>query len=75
MADYVGEGRIAFVEWPEEAGAELQGACMRVTLTHLGGDGRRIEVEAIERDEQALAAAQGSASRESERPRRAEAGR
>ena len=75
LADYVGEGRIAFVEWPQDAGAELRGARMRVTLTHLGGDRRRIEVEAIERDGQALVSAPASASHESEQPRRAEAGR
>jgi tRNA threonylcarbamoyladenosine biosynthesis protein TsaE len=45
LADYLGAGRIAFVEWPEDAHAELAGARMRVTLSHGGGDRRRIEVD------------------------------
>jgi tRNA threonylcarbamoyladenosine biosynthesis protein TsaE len=44
LEDYLGPDRIAFVEWPEAGGAELEGAAMRVTLTHRGGDRRRIEV-------------------------------
>jgi tRNA threonylcarbamoyladenosine biosynthesis protein TsaE len=44
LEDYLGPDRIAFVEWPEIGGAELQDAAMRVTLTHRGGDRRRIEV-------------------------------
>jgi tRNA threonylcarbamoyladenosine biosynthesis protein TsaE len=44
LEDYLGSGRIAFVEWPEEGSPELQGARMLVTLTHRGGDRRRIEV-------------------------------
>lgn len=48
LADYFGPGRIAFIEWPEAAGAgELDDAQVRVTLRHAGGDRRRIEVEAI----------------------------
>jgi tRNA threonylcarbamoyladenosine biosynthesis protein TsaE len=45
LADYLGPGRIAFVEWPDGAHAELAGARICVTLTHGGGDRRRIEVE------------------------------
>jgi tRNA threonylcarbamoyladenosine biosynthesis protein TsaE len=45
LADYLGPGRIAFVEWPEHAHAELAGARMRVTLSHGGGDRRRIDVD------------------------------
>jgi len=45
LADYLGPGRIAFVEWPKEAAAELAGPRLRVTLSHGGGDRRRIEVE------------------------------
>jgi tRNA threonylcarbamoyladenosine biosynthesis protein TsaE len=41
---YLGSGRIAFVEWPKEAEHELSQARMQVTLTHGGGDLRRIEV-------------------------------
>jgi tRNA threonylcarbamoyladenosine biosynthesis protein TsaE len=45
LADYLGPGRIAFVEWPLEAQRELAEARVRVTLTHLGGDRRRVELE------------------------------
>jgi tRNA threonylcarbamoyladenosine biosynthesis protein TsaE len=44
LEDYLGPDRIAFVEWPEIGGAELARAALRVTLTHAGGDRRRIEV-------------------------------
>jgi tRNA threonylcarbamoyladenosine biosynthesis protein TsaE len=44
LADYVGPGRIAFVEWPQEAHIALAGARMCVTLTHGGGDRRLIDV-------------------------------
>ena len=44
LEDYLGSDRIAFVEWPEAAGSELQGACLRVSLVHAGADRRRIEV-------------------------------
>jgi len=47
LADYLGPGRIAFVEWPEDARAELAHARMRVTLSHGGGDRRRIEVDEL----------------------------
>jgi tRNA threonylcarbamoyladenosine biosynthesis protein TsaE len=43
LEDYLGADRIAFVEWPEAGGAQLAGAAVRVTLTHLGGDRRRVE--------------------------------
>ena len=49
LDDYLGPGRIAFVEWPEEQAAELAGARVRVTLTHRGGDRRRVDVEEPER--------------------------
>jgi len=45
LSDYVGPGRIAFVEWPADAADELAGARMRVTLSHGGGDRRRIDVD------------------------------
>jgi tRNA threonylcarbamoyladenosine biosynthesis protein TsaE len=48
LADYLGPGRIAFVEWPQQAEAELDGARVEVTLIHRGGDRRQIEV--LERD-------------------------
>jgi tRNA threonylcarbamoyladenosine biosynthesis protein TsaE len=44
LADYLGEGRIAFVEWPPEAERELAGARLLVSLSHRGQDRRRIEV-------------------------------
>jgi len=44
LADYLGEGRIAFVEWPPEAERELAGARLIVSLSHRGQDHRRIEV-------------------------------
>ena len=44
LADYLGAGRIAFVEWPPDAERELSGARLRVSLTHRGEDRRRIEV-------------------------------
>lgn len=44
LADYVGDGRIAFVEWPGVAGGELPPARVRVALAHAGGDRRRIEL-------------------------------
>jgi len=44
LADHVGPGRIAFVEWPDAAGEALAGARVRVTLTHRGHDLRHIEV-------------------------------
>jgi tRNA threonylcarbamoyladenosine biosynthesis protein TsaE len=44
LDDYLGPGRIAFVEWPVQDSAELASARVRVTLTHMGADRRRIEV-------------------------------
>ena len=44
LDDYLGPGRIAFVEWPIRDSAELSDARVRVTLSHLGEDRRRIEV-------------------------------
>jgi tRNA threonylcarbamoyladenosine biosynthesis protein TsaE len=44
LADYLGQGRIAFVEWPLADERELAGACLQVSLSHQGQDRRRIEV-------------------------------
>jgi tRNA threonylcarbamoyladenosine biosynthesis protein TsaE len=44
LADYLGPGRIAFVEWPVDGSIELAGARAVVTLSHLGGDLRRVEL-------------------------------
>jgi tRNA threonylcarbamoyladenosine biosynthesis protein TsaE len=49
LEDYVGIGRIAFVEWPEQASAELGQARVEVKLAHAGGDRRRIEVSGTTR--------------------------
>jgi tRNA threonylcarbamoyladenosine biosynthesis protein TsaE len=45
LADYLGPGRIAFVEWPKDGERELEGARMRITLSHGGGDRRHVEIE------------------------------
>ena len=44
LEDYLGAGRIAFVEWPEEGAPELAEPAVQVTLSHRGGDRRRIEI-------------------------------
>lgn len=43
--DYLTPDAIAFVEWPEVAGAELEGVTARVTIAHAGGDEREIVIE------------------------------
>jgi tRNA threonylcarbamoyladenosine biosynthesis protein TsaE len=51
LADEVAPDRVAFVEWPEhgELGADLPArVAARVRLEHLGGDRRRVVVEAAE---------------------------
>jgi tRNA threonylcarbamoyladenosine biosynthesis protein TsaE len=45
LADYLGPGRIAFVEWPPDAEPELGSARLAVTLAHGGGDLRLVQVE------------------------------
>jgi tRNA threonylcarbamoyladenosine biosynthesis protein TsaE len=47
LADYLGPGRIAFVEWPQDAHLDLAHARVRVSLSHGGGDRRRIQVDEI----------------------------
>ena len=44
LDDYVGPDRITFVEWPEVGRGRLPAYGVRVRLSHLGGDRRRIEV-------------------------------
>jgi tRNA threonylcarbamoyladenosine biosynthesis protein TsaE len=44
LADYLGPGQIAFVEWPDQAHGELPEARVEVTISHAGGDARTIEV-------------------------------
>jgi tRNA threonylcarbamoyladenosine biosynthesis protein TsaE len=43
LEDYF-NSTVAFVEWPEVAEANLPQATLRITLTHIGGERRRIEV-------------------------------
>jgi tRNA threonylcarbamoyladenosine biosynthesis protein TsaE len=45
LSDYVGPGRIAFVEWPPEGEPELEGPRLVVTLAHGGGDVRLVELD------------------------------
>jgi tRNA threonylcarbamoyladenosine biosynthesis protein TsaE len=45
LADYLGPERIAFVEWPIDGESELASVRLSVTLSHEGGDRRRIEVD------------------------------
>jgi tRNA threonylcarbamoyladenosine biosynthesis protein TsaE len=47
LADYVGRGRIAFVEWAPEGEPELDAPRLVVTLAHGGGDVRLVEVEEL----------------------------
>ena len=45
LADYVGEDAITFVEWPPEQGSAAGGPPrITVSLSHGGGDRRRVEV-------------------------------
>ena len=46
LADYLNADHVAFVEWPEAAGDELEPR-LRVRLEHAGGDRRRVELEWI----------------------------
>jgi tRNA threonylcarbamoyladenosine biosynthesis protein TsaE len=47
LDDELGPDRVAFVEWPEVAGAGLPGVhvAARVRLEHRGGDRRRVVIE------------------------------
>jgi tRNA threonylcarbamoyladenosine biosynthesis protein TsaE len=47
LADYLGPGKIAFVEWPPERESELAAACLAVTLSHAGGERRKIQVDVL----------------------------
>ncbi|MEA2374738.1 MAG: tRNA threonylcarbamoyladenosine biosynthesis protein TsaE [Thermoleophilaceae bacterium] len=44
MDDYLTPERIAFVEWPGQAGGLIENVVARVSIEHLGGDRRRVEV-------------------------------
>ena len=45
LADYLGEGRIAFVEWPADGASELAGARVLARISHRGADEREVEVD------------------------------
>lgn len=49
LDDYLAADAIAFVEWPELAEGELEGATVRVSIAHRGGDEREITVERLAR--------------------------
>jgi tRNA threonylcarbamoyladenosine biosynthesis protein TsaE len=44
LADYLGDGTITFVEWPELAGNALGSPRLRIEIRHGGEDRRAIEV-------------------------------
>lgn len=46
LEDYLGPDTVAFVEWPEAAGERLGAPAARVVLEHLGGDRRRVTIQA-----------------------------
>ena len=48
LEDYLTADSIAFVEWPQEGSPELEWARAQVTISHGGGDHRRIEVLGLE---------------------------
>lgn len=68
LADHVGPGRIAFVEWPDAAGAELAGRRVEVRLAHAGGDRRRIELHELRGAGSSDSQAAGGAEHERREP-------
>lgn len=44
LDDYLTSDRIAFVEWPGQAGGLIEHVAARVSIEHLGGDRRLVEV-------------------------------
>ena len=44
LDDYLTPERIAFVEWPGQAGSMIERVAARVSIEHLGGDRRLVEV-------------------------------
>lgn len=48
LADYLGPGRIAFVEWAPEGEPDLAGARLLVTLEHAGEERRSVEIVELE---------------------------
>jgi tRNA threonylcarbamoyladenosine biosynthesis protein TsaE len=55
LDDYIGPGRIAFVEWPEAGSAVLGQARMSVTLSHRGGDRREVLLAELRPSRQGVA--------------------
>ncbi len=45
LDDYLRPDAIAFVEWPEAAGATLENVTARVLIEHAGGDERVLRIE------------------------------
>src|SRR3954471_12429962 len=45
LDDYLTPGRVGFVEWPGTPGAVFERVAARVSLEHLGGDRRAVDVE------------------------------
>jgi tRNA threonylcarbamoyladenosine biosynthesis protein TsaE len=45
LDDYLTPDRVAFTEWPELAGPELERVSARVRIEHAGADERRISVQ------------------------------
>jgi tRNA threonylcarbamoyladenosine biosynthesis protein TsaE len=45
LDDYLTPDSVAFVEWPEVAGAGLPDVAAEVRLAHAGGDRREVEIE------------------------------
>jgi tRNA threonylcarbamoyladenosine biosynthesis protein TsaE len=45
LDDYLTAERVGFVEWPGTPGAAFERVAARVSLEHLGGDRRAVEVE------------------------------
>lgn len=45
LDDYLTAERVGFVEWPGTPGAVFERVAARVSLEHLGGDRRAVEVE------------------------------
>jgi tRNA threonylcarbamoyladenosine biosynthesis protein TsaE len=47
LDDYLTPDAVAFVEWPELAGVELEGVTARVAIAHAGGEEREISLERL----------------------------
>jgi tRNA threonylcarbamoyladenosine biosynthesis protein TsaE len=62
LADYIGPGRIAFVEWPGGAFARIAGlshVAARVLIEHAGGDRRTVTIQAPFVPDRSLATIEG----------------